>query len=159
MRRKQATAEIVTTGLVIAEAARGASPQNLEKFLDKIVMQRVAEIFTKREDFILEPWFRTRQVAQEIRKLQTVQERNAKATYFEIYGCISCHTQERPHYSNGICTRCHPLILQRLTAIAREATAEHEQQRYVARDLGKLAEECLETPRSPRPMRALKGKE
>src|SRR5487761_131063 len=158
MKRKQAaTAEIITPELVIAEAARGTHPQDLAKFLDKLVMQRVAEIFAKREEFILEPWFRTRRVAQEIRKLQTVQERNAKATYFERHGCIHCHTQDRPHYSNGICTGCYPTIVSRLNAIARESTAKHEKQPYVPRDLGKLAEECLKP--SARPLRALKGKE
>ncbi|HVA18058.1 MAG TPA: hypothetical protein VMV59_10155 [Candidatus Dormibacteraeota bacterium] len=166
--KRAATTEIITPELVIAEAARG----NLGKFLDKLVMQRVAEIFAKREEFILEPWFRTRRVAQEIRKLQTVQERNAKAIYFERHGCISCHTQDRPHSSSGMCTGCYNTIFSRLDAITRESsdlqeasrystlpsTAEHEKQPYVPRDLGDLAsEECLKPPRQPR--RALKGKE
>jgi len=162
MKRKQAaTAEIIITPeLVVAEAAsRDASsrPHDLDMLLDKLVMQRVAEIFAKREEFILEPWFRTRRVAQEIRKLQTVQERNAKAIYFERHGCISCHTQDRPHYSSGICTVCYHHILAELNAIVRESTAEHEKQPYVARDLGDLAEKCLKPP--TRPLRALKGKE
>ena len=158
MKRKQvATAEIVTPELVIAEAARGTHPQDLDKFLDKLVMQRVAEIFAKREEFILEPWFRTRRVAQEIRRLQTVQERNAKAIFFERHGCISCHTQDRPHSSSGMCVRCHSTITARLNAIARELTAEHEKQSCVPRDFRKLAEECLKP--SARPLRALKGKE
>ena len=156
-RKRAATAEIITPELVIAEAPRGTHPQDLDKFLDKLVMQRVAEIFSKREEFVFEPWFRTRRVAQEIRKLQTVQERNAKAIYFERHGCIHCHTKDRPHYSSGICTGCYHPILAKLNAIARELTAEHEKQLGVPRDLGKLAEECLKP--SARPFRALKGKE
>jgi len=77
-----------------------------------LVQQQVAEILSKRDDFVLEPWFRTRQVAYELRRLQTVPERKAWNLVYEWGGCIVCKTTELPHAGNGMCPRCRARIHQ-----------------------------------------------
>ena len=152
MKEKKAALARVVTPEIVSEVPT-TRPADMNALLDRLVMQRVAEVFAKRDGFILEPWFQTKSVAKEIRKLQTVQDRNAKALYFERYGCIHCHTQKHRHASSGLCIACYRLIAERLKTCARNLTAAAQEEKRTPRDLGALAENCL------RPLRADKAKE
>jgi len=88
--------------------------------LDALVQQRVAEVFAERDEFIFEPFFRTRQVAYEIRRLQTVPEHKKWTVYFELHGCVACQKRDRPHNSNGFCNWCHARVFRQLTKIVAE---------------------------------------
>jgi hypothetical protein len=99
------------------EQRRGQS--NME-MLDALVQKRVAEMLAARDDFVFEPFFRTRQVAYEIRRLQTVPERKKWGIFFERHGCLSCHKQDQPHASNGLCRACHGLVFRQLKQIVSE---------------------------------------
>jgi hypothetical protein len=96
-------------------------PTNMET-LDALVQQRVAEVFAERDEFIFEPFFRTRQVATEIRRLQTVPERRKWSIYFERHGCVSCLKRDQPYASSGFCNKCHARVFRALRAIVSELT-------------------------------------
>src|ERR1700730_9590086 len=97
--------------------------------LDKLVQQKVAEILTARDEFIFEPFFRSRQVAYEIRRLQTVPEYKKWSVYFQRHGCVCCSFEDarrdrreskRPSYGGcGMCARCWNCVSTRLRVIVR----------------------------------------
>lgn len=141
MKKKQtALARVVAPEVVSVIPSR---PPDMNALLDQLVMQRVAEVFAKRDDFILEPWFQTASVAREIRRLQTVQERNAKALYFDRYGCIICETKKHIHTGGGICKSCRERVNSRLRLCERELADAYKEEKRTPRDLGELAESCL----------------
>jgi hypothetical protein len=102
------------------------SPENIlrpgvdKAVLDRLVQQKVAEIMAERDALTLEPFFRTRQIAYEIRRLQTVPEQESWRVFFERHGCLYCHSQERGHGGCGMCFRCYPRILNEKKAIIKD---------------------------------------
>lgn len=88
--------------------------------IDRIVQQKVAEIMAEREAATLEPFFRSRQIAYEIRRLQTVPEQESWHVFFERRGCLYCHSKERIHGGCGMCVRCYPRIIREKQKIIRE---------------------------------------
>jgi hypothetical protein len=115
------TVEILRPGEIELRRPR----TNLEA-LDALVQQRVAEILAARDEFIFEPFFRSRQVAYELRRLQTVPERKKWSVYFERYGCLYCQRQDQPHGTNGFCGACHCRVTQRLKEIVSELMQERK---------------------------------
>jgi CxxC motif-containing protein (DUF1111 family) len=113
------TIEVLRPGEIEARRPR----TNLET-LDALVQQRVAEVLAARDEFVFEPFFRTRHVAYEIRRLQTVPERKKWAIFFERHGCLACHKQDKPHGSNGLCSACHQRVFQQLKQIISELIQE-----------------------------------
>jgi hypothetical protein len=115
----------LTEAIIVPEVLRPAEMEqrhgqsNME-MLDALVQKRVAEMLAARDDFVFEPFFRTRQVAYEIRRLQTVPERKKWGIFFERHGCLSCHKQDQPHASNGLCNACHSQVFQVLKQIVSE---------------------------------------
>jgi hypothetical protein len=100
-------------------------PHTQADMLEQLVQQKVVEILAARDEFVFEPWFRTRQVSYEIRRLQTVPERKKWSLYFERYGCLSCHKQDHSHASSGLCTPCHGRIFKQLKEIVAELMNEN----------------------------------
>ena len=88
--------------------------------LDRLVQQKVAEILAARDEFVFEPFFRSRQVAYELKRLQTVPEQRKWTVYFERYGCLLCETRKRIHGGNGMCNRCYLRTFQTLKQIIAE---------------------------------------
>ena len=111
--------------LVRPESSALASPERDFEKLDRLVQQRVAEILTRRDAFIWEPWFRTRQVANEIRRLQTVSEKRKWTRFYEDEGCLACGTTAVPHASNGFCHACHARIHNKLLRHEKELARAH----------------------------------
>jgi hypothetical protein len=91
-----------------------------ETELQRLVQQKVAEIMAERDAVIFEPFFRSRQIAYELKRLQTVTEQRKWKVYFERYGCLICETKKRIHAGNGMCNRCHVRIYQTLRQIIAE---------------------------------------
>jgi len=104
-----------------AEAAR-LPLQRAE--LDRLVQEKVAEILQARDEFMFEPWFRSRKVAYELKRLQTVSEQRTFTIYFERFGCLICETRERIHGGRGMCVRCYQNTLGRLKQIRGEQIRE-----------------------------------
>ncbi len=97
-----------------------------EAKLQAVVQQQLAEALAQKDGILIEPFFRTRRVAEEIRRLQTVPERKKWAAYYERWNCLRCGTNSRPHTSHGMCSRCTVQIVQRLKEIVRELRGEKE---------------------------------
>jgi DNA-directed RNA polymerase subunit RPC12/RpoP len=84
------------------------------------VQQKVAEIMADRDALVFEPFFRSRQIAHELKRLQTVSEQEKFSVYFERYGCLTCETRNTIHAGNGMCGNCHSRVFYRLTQIIAE---------------------------------------
>src|SRR5580704_7293081 len=99
------------------------SPQDLQRALvrrdelDRLVQQKVAEIMAERDAIVFEPFFRSRQIAYELKRLQSVPEQEKWSVAFERYGCMICETTERIHAGNGMCAQCRGLWFRRLSQI------------------------------------------
>ncbi len=96
------------------------SPAEIAALLDQLVERKVREILAQRDAFYLEPWFRTRQLAYEIQRLQTIPERKKWGIWFQRNGCLVCRTKKKPHFGNGMCHRCRDRVFQQLKAIEKE---------------------------------------
>ena len=88
--------------------------------LVRIVQKEVAKIMADRDAVAFEPFFRSRQVAYELTRLQTVPEQEKWSTYYERYGCLVCKTQDRLHAGNGMCHNCRSTVFRRLAQIIAE---------------------------------------
>ena len=91
-----------------------------EKTLTLLVKEKVAEIMADREAIVFEPFFRSRQIAYEIKRLQTMPEREKWSVYFARYGCLICETRERIHVGNGMCNSCYSRTFNSLKQIVSE---------------------------------------
>jgi hypothetical protein len=89
--------------------------------LDELVEEKVAEIMSKGRDALFQPYFQSKRVATEIRKIQTVSDRGKWSRYFEKWGCDVCGTKKRGHRGLGRCAPCYLRTLQRLEHLARDA--------------------------------------
>jgi len=91
------------------------------------VMRRAVEIAARiaaeKDTFLFEPFFRSRKVAYELKRLQTVSEQRKWTLYFQRFGCLICETMERMHTANGMCSRCYANTFQRLKQIIGEAVS------------------------------------
>jgi Zn-finger nucleic acid-binding protein len=88
--------------------------------LDRLVQEKVAEIMAERDALVFEPFFRSRQVAYELKRLQTVPEQTKFSVAFARYGCIICETRKTIHAGNGMCPQCRGRWFARLTQIIAE---------------------------------------
>jgi hypothetical protein len=91
-----------------------------EAELDRRVQQKVAEIMADRDAVVFEPFFRSRQIAYELRRLQTVPEQQKWAVRFERKGCLVCQTKERIHVGCGMCQNCYQRTFMDLSQIIAE---------------------------------------
>ena len=97
-----------------------------EAKLHAVVQQQLAEALAQKDGILVEPFFRTRRIAEEIQRLQVVPERKKWAAYYEKWNCLRCGTNSRPHASHGMCSRCTVQIVHRLKEIVRELRGEKE---------------------------------
>ena len=88
--------------------------------IGKLVQQQVAEALAQREAAVFEPFFRSRQVAYELRRLQSAPERKKWSVYYERHGCQQCKRADLTHAGNGYCTRCYSRMVRILNGIIRE---------------------------------------
>lgn len=118
MSRRQPKVEILP-------AVRDRSlPASVEKAVGQLVEQKVSEALGQHG--ILEPWFRSREEAATIRRGLTVPEKRRWAVFFERYGCLHCHKNDRMHSGNGLCHSCRPAIEQKLRRIVKELSGGGE---------------------------------
>jgi hypothetical protein len=103
-----------------------ASPQELLRTpgmqgeIRKLAIELAAQIIAEKEQAIWEPYFRSRQVAYELKRLQNVSDQNSWKIYYLRFGCMICETTERVHGGCGKCTRCYAYVLGRLKQIRGE---------------------------------------
>ena len=106
------------------------SPQELarvpsmEAEVQRRAVEMAAQIVAQKEQFMFEPFFRSRQVAYELKRLQTVPEQQTWRIYNQRFGCLICETMERIHVGCGMCGRCYASTLGRLKQIRGEQIRE-----------------------------------
>jgi hypothetical protein len=108
--------ELIPSPAAIVRARTGIDKAEL----DLIVKQRVAEVMAARDAFIFEPFFRSRQIAYELKRLQTIPEQEKWSTYYERKGCLRCETRLEVHAGCGMCTHCYQRTFTELTQIVAE---------------------------------------
>lgn len=128
------------------------SPQSDASQLERLVQQKVAEVLANREDFSLRPFFDTKRVSDELRRLQTMPERRKWAGYFARHGCLICETKRVPHNSCGMCFNCCLRTAARLRWVIAQGSSSRGEQEFVT-DLETLARKALQGRPGPRPKR------
>lgn len=126
--------ELLISPSAIVRARTGVD----EVELHRLVQEKVAEIMAERDAIVFEPFFRSRQVAYELKRLQSVPEQEKWGVSFERYGCMICETKEKIHAGNGMCHGCRCRWFRRLAEIIAEGVT------------GKPARPARGTPRSER---------
>ncbi len=56
---------------------------------------------------LLEPFFRSREEADTIRRTQSMAERSKFADAFALVGCVRCQSKDRLHAACGFCETCY----------------------------------------------------
>jgi hypothetical protein len=111
------------------------SPQEMRRApvqrdeLEKLVQQKLAEIMADRDALVFEPFFRSRQVAYELKRLQSVPEQEKFSISYERYGCMDCKTHASPHAGNNMCHACRSKWFRRLAQIIGEGIKGEPAQR------------------------------
>ena len=96
----------------------------MEAEVNRLVDIRVAEVLASRDEF--QPYFQSRRVAQELKKLQSVPQQRSWSLVYEHWGCSHCDTKERPHAGCGMCRPYYTKWLYRKKAAERELSGEKE---------------------------------
>lgn len=115
---------------------------DFKKLIAEAVEQKVSEIMSS-ADVDLEPWFRSKKVAHEIRRRQRVIEQRKWTYFFEDWGCLVCGTRDKPHVSNGMCSSCLNRTVSRLKSIIRQREKSQEDDDRGFDDSMRLAREAL----------------
>jgi hypothetical protein len=117
--------EILPSPAAIVHAQTGHNKAEFER----AVRQQVAEIMAERDAVVFEPFFRSRQVAYELKRLMTVPEQEKFSIGYERYGCIDCKTHATPHAGNNMCQKCRGKWFGRLAQIIGEGIKGEPAQR------------------------------
>src|ERR1700739_2324416 len=117
-RKKTPRVEIVPRSeAALVPAMPTESPRAM---LGRVVRERVDEILAERGADQLDTDFRTREVATEMMRRQTVFERRRWSIYFEKWGCRRCDDTAAIHACSGYGAKCRGLLSQRLAKIKRD---------------------------------------
>lgn len=65
----------------------------------------------------LDPFFRSREESNAIRRQQTPSQRSRWVGYVARYGCLICGTKDDAYASDGMCTACHARTVVRLNGV------------------------------------------
>jgi hypothetical protein len=69
---------------------------------------------------LMEPWFQPRELADIIRRHQSVFERHKWSVVYEQHGCLRCKAKRAQYGANGFCQNCKSWITNILTTTMRE---------------------------------------
>lgn len=121
------------------------TPKTDLEALERLVAEKVHEILADRDDLLMQPFFSSRSVSHELRRLQTVPEQRKWAHYFEKWGCLICETKCESYYGCGMCTSCYQRTNQRLHGILKEQMRERIRHRFTG-NLEAIAKKALLKP-------------
>jgi hypothetical protein len=99
---------------------RNEQVAEFQRMIARAIEEQVNEALSGR-GAILQPFFGSKHVSDEIKRRQTVPEQQKFVYYFETWGCMRCDTKLTRHDSCGMCGTCHSLIVGRL----REGVRKH----------------------------------
>src|SRR3954471_2141556 len=97
---------------------------DMQAEINRRAVEMAAQIVAQKEQFMFEPFFRSRQVAYELKRLQTVSEQRTWKIFHQRFGCLICESMERIHCGCGMCGRCYSNTLGRLKQIRGEQIRE-----------------------------------
>ena len=92
---------------ILSPESRLPVPVVREGDIKELIKAAVVEIAANSDNWLFEPYFRPRVIADEIRRLQTAPERKVSAERYERYGCVHCHKNTQPHAGLGFCDPCY----------------------------------------------------
>ena len=74
---------------------RGQVARDFKQMIAQIVEQKVSQAMSNHDSALLEPWFQSKEIENEIKRRQTVTEQRKWTYYFEDWGCIVCRSAPR----------------------------------------------------------------
>lgn len=80
----------------------------------------VVKQLSPKELQLLEPWFRSRQESNEIRRTKTMPELRKWPAYYDRWGCLCCKKKKTPHCALGFCQACYLRVSQRIKEILED---------------------------------------
>ena len=92
---------------------------NVRAQIEAFIEQKISERIGADEAGIFEPFFQTKLIAREIRKLQTIPQRLKWPNYFKEWGCLSCHKKDGQYGGEGMCGTCYQRTRARVRTILR----------------------------------------
>src|SRR5579863_10118695 len=126
-----------------AEVLGPAETPAAETVIERLIEKKLAEMKERSTaETLFEPFFRSKAIADEIRRHQTITEQQKWSLYYEKFGCLICQTRNRPHDALGMCDRCYQRIHGRLKALLKEA----ESGQQTITDLTEQAQTAFESP-------------
>ena len=121
-------------------------PADAKKMLKELVERQVAEIMAQRDEFVFQPFFQNQRVSNEIRRLQTMPERNKWGRCYDRWGCLRCNTRKVPHASLGMCNVCYQEISVRLKTVIRDPDRNNGEISCPTDDVAVIAQRALMAP-------------
>lgn len=125
----------------IVPRERNQETTELKLMIAQMIEQKVAEA-TSGSDAIFQPFFQSHEIANEIKRRQTVQEQNKWVYYFEKHGCLVCQRSDR-HQSLGMCLVCYGRTKQRLTQCLRDHAPAPDPSQPTFMDTVRMAQAAL----------------
>ena len=126
-------------------------PVDAKKMLKELVERQVAEIMAQRDEFVFQPFFQNQKVSNEVRRLQTMPERNKWGNYYDRWGCLVCRTRKVPHASLGMCQACHCTTLSRLNTVIKDPERNTSKNFCPPDDVAVIAQRALMAPSNALP--------
>lgn len=117
--------------------------QSAAELVAQVIEQKVAEALAHGSEADFQPFFQPREVAWEIKRRQTVTEKNKYSGAYEDWGCLVCHKKKRPHKSLWMCGSCYEKAHFRLVSSMRKRAPKPNQNQPTFMDSVRLAREAL----------------
>jgi len=121
-------------------------PVDAKKMLKELVERQVAEIMAQRDEFVFQPFFQNQKVSNEIRRLQTMPERNKWGRYYDRWGCLRCGTRKVPHMTLGMCRACYSTTVSRLITVIKDPERNRSENSCPPDDVAVIAQRALMAP-------------
>lgn len=118
------------------------SPRTDMEALERLVAEKVHEILADRDDLLMQPFFASRKVSHELRRLQTVTEQRKWSLYFADWGCLICGKKRALHGGCGMCSSCNIRTRHRLRSILAEQMRDRIRPKFSG-DLEAIAKRAL----------------
>ena len=137
MRRKK---QIVIQAELLPPAPR--TPRSDLEALERLVAEKVQEILADRDDLLMQPFFASKRVMYELRRLQAIPEQRKWAFYFAEWGCLVCGEKRASYGGVGMCQACNQRTHHRLRAILGKRMRERARPRFTG-DIEAIAKRAL----------------
>lgn len=115
-----------------------------EVLFDILIERKLAKMATSAANSLLEPFFQSKAVTDEIRRGQTLAEQAKWKLFYAKWGCLICETRAVPHASCGMCQKCYARTQGRIKLVIQQAEdAFRKRAPMLIHDLTEEAEAAL----------------